>query len=686
MTLTEDPFLAGVPVIEGFKTLGSCALYEKLGQGGMGAVYRARHINLDIDVAVKCLLPSQRERVSDTARREAVQRFVREARVAAQLGHENLVRVYDVAEAHELHYLVMEFVDGETLRGRVKRKGALAAEEAVTIILAAARGLAAAHRRGIIHRDIKPDNIMVSRQGEVKLADLGLARAAEAVDSLATSRGAIMGTPSYMPPEQFVDASQVGAPADVWSMGATLYFLLTGRDGIRASSPVEAMHQVCTVGFPTLDADALASSRELVAIIARCMAPEASERFADADELVSALAATQAAVEGATVLIDEQARPLGPESLVSPPPAPTLDLIREGMSGTTLGATPPPTPDDEVPTRPSAPGERVVAVPADSRRLRPSTWALFAVLGLAALVAAAGAAGLFETKAEPSPRAPVSEETSAGNDGEGRVLPSGPPDERFAQARELVTQAETLDEGISQLEALRQDAPQLEGLNAALAGALRAQAHRRHSANDWVNALRSCRASLRLEDSPSAREHEAKLVERIETQLRMSLTLQKPSRSKPSLELQMQLEGWISGNLVERVTLEGEPVEIFGGLFNLPWTAPAAGEHQVPLVVHGPEGVSSPARAPVRVDLDPPRIEIEKTAVQQGNLQIIGRVSDDTEVKMLRFDGEKGARITVKKDGRFVATRPHDTAASGEIRLWARDAAQRTTLQNVTLP
>jgi formylglycine-generating enzyme required for sulfatase activity/serine/threonine protein kinase len=326
--LAQDPFLRDVPLIEGYKTLGKCVLYEKLGQGGMGAVYRARHINLDLDVALKCLLPDLGRGGSDAARRETVQRFLREARVAAQLGHENLVRVFDVDRAHGLHYLVMELVEGETLRDRVRRKGALSPRESVAIIRAASQGLALAHRQGIVHRDIKPDNIMVSADGVVKLADLGLARAAEAVDSLATSRGAVMGTPSYMPPEQFADASRVGPRADVWSMGATLYFLLTGQDGVRASSPLQAMHQVCTEGFPALSPGLPGFSQEIADVIARCTHPDASERYDDANSLVEALRDFSADES----LADDALRGAAEQQLISPPPTATLAQISSQIS------------------------------------------------------------------------------------------------------------------------------------------------------------------------------------------------------------------------------------------------------------------------------------------------------------------------------------------------------------------
>src|SRR5205085_659861 len=146
-----------------------------------GAVYRGRHLRLKIDVAVKCLKPQLAE-----ADEQFETRFRREAQIAAQLSHENLVRLYEFRHAHGLSYLILEYVDGETAQARVARKGALREVEAATILLHVARGLAKAHRHRevIVHRDIKPANILIARNGEVKLADLGLAKALDrAVDT-----------------------------------------------------------------------------------------------------------------------------------------------------------------------------------------------------------------------------------------------------------------------------------------------------------------------------------------------------------------------------------------------------------------------------------------------------------------------------------------------------------------------
>ena len=181
-----DPLLNGVPEIEGFKVLDPCVLYTRIGAGGMGAVYYGKHLTLNVDVAVKCLKRELAERDEDF-----VVRFQREAQLAAEIHHQNLVGVFTVDQRDGVHYLVMEYVKGETALDRVERKGPLELREACTVAYGAACGLAAAHRKGIVHRDVKPENIMIAGTGEVKLADLGLAKAVES-DNQVTHFGMVM--------------------------------------------------------------------------------------------------------------------------------------------------------------------------------------------------------------------------------------------------------------------------------------------------------------------------------------------------------------------------------------------------------------------------------------------------------------------------------------------------------------
>ena len=246
-TLNDDPILKAVPTLEKYKVLPPCVLYSKVGQGGFGAVYRARHVKLDVEVGVKCMLHSVA--AGDP---KFVSRFQREAKLAARVNHPNLVRVYDVDYKYGVHYLVMEFVRGETARERVKRRGALPLGEALCIILGAARGLSAAHQEDIVHRDIKPDNILISRRGEVKVADLGLARASngDSEESSTTLSMSVMGTPLYMPAEQWEGLANVGPSGDVWALGVTLCYLLAGQHPLAGLGSGEIMRQVCVDGMP----------------------------------------------------------------------------------------------------------------------------------------------------------------------------------------------------------------------------------------------------------------------------------------------------------------------------------------------------------------------------------------------------------------------------------------------------
>ena len=218
----KDPFLG--------KEIGGCIVEDLLGKGGMGSVYKARHVALNKPVAVKFLSTTLG---SDDTRK----RFLREARSAARLEHPNIVQVYDTGTYGEFSYIVMQFVEGESAGSLVKREGPLPVDKALEIALGAAQGLGAAHEVNLVHRDVKPDNIMIDRKGYVKIADFGLAKDLEGEASALTAGGQGMGTPHYMSPEQASDARSAGPPADIYSLGTTLFTLLTGRMPFQGSSP-----------------------------------------------------------------------------------------------------------------------------------------------------------------------------------------------------------------------------------------------------------------------------------------------------------------------------------------------------------------------------------------------------------------------------------------------------------------
>ena len=205
--------------------LGKYLLLHHIGSGGMSHVYLARHKLIGRQVALKVLPPGK---VKDAG---YLDRFLREARAAAQLDHPNIVRAYDVDCHEKLHFIVMEYVEGLDLHKKVKRGGPLAFQEAANFVAQAARGLHHAHMSKLIHRDVKPSNLLVTGEGDVKVLDLGLAMfsddAVEKSDAL-TNANSVLGTADYLSPEQARNCHDVDYRADIYSLGCTLYYLLTG--------------------------------------------------------------------------------------------------------------------------------------------------------------------------------------------------------------------------------------------------------------------------------------------------------------------------------------------------------------------------------------------------------------------------------------------------------------------------
>ena len=252
---------------------GDYEILEELGTGGMGKVYRARDATLERVVALKMLAPAL------SKDQEYVRRFLKEARAVARLNHPNIVQIYDFGCVDSIYYLAMEFVDGRSLGHRL-RTGRFSEVDALQIVRQVCRALSVAHAEGIVHRDIKPDNLMLTSRGDLKLVDLGIAKRVDEDQSI-TQTGQSIGTPHYISPEQIRGQKDIDARADIYSLGATLYHLVTGHTPYKGSSGalVMSMHLVEPLPDPRQWEPAL--SEGLCRVIRKMMAKDRRERYPD---------------------------------------------------------------------------------------------------------------------------------------------------------------------------------------------------------------------------------------------------------------------------------------------------------------------------------------------------------------------------------------------------------------------
>jgi serine/threonine-protein kinase len=278
--------------------MGNYEILDRLGAGGMGTVFKARHRRMKRVVALKVLS----KEVSQTP--TFAHRFQREVETVARLTHPNIVMAFDADEGEAGPFLVMEFVNGRDLASEVTSGGPLPVADAVDRILQAARGLEYAHGQGIIHRDIKPGNLLRDADGVVKVADLGLARitgpAAGGGTSL-TQAGSIFGTVDYMSPEQAVDSAAVDQRADVYSLGCTLYFLLTGHAPYQGGSLMSVMLKHRDAPVPSLAAERPDVTPELDAIFARMVAKQPDDRYPSMADAVRVLDQLRTRIPSAAV-------------------------------------------------------------------------------------------------------------------------------------------------------------------------------------------------------------------------------------------------------------------------------------------------------------------------------------------------------------------------------------------------
>ncbi len=321
------------------ENVGPYRIIEQLGQGGMATVFKAYHAGLDRFVALKVMHPAFKQDPNFLAR------FQREARVVAKLEHPNIVPIYDYAEHSGNPYLVMKFIEGETLKARLSR-GPLTREEGLRIVDAMGKALGYAHGRGILHRDIKPSNILLCPDNSIYLADFGLARIAQAGESTLSSE-MLLGTPHYISPEQARGERNLDAGTDIYSFGVVLYEMVVGRVPFNADTPFSIIHDHIYTPLPLPQKINARVPDSVQRVLLKALAKERADRYATVEELSAAfLKAVAAPGMGAAPRLDAADTLIGPPT---PPPMPapgdradTPAPPPPPASSGTPAATPPP--------------------------------------------------------------------------------------------------------------------------------------------------------------------------------------------------------------------------------------------------------------------------------------------------------------------------------------------------------
>lgn len=299
--LADDWAEGGDPFAEahtGTELGGRYRLEKVLGKGACGVVFQASHLIIGKQVALKCLYPALRRHPTH------VERFFREARIAATVEHPNVIKIFDGGDDQDTLFLAMELLRGETLEERIAR-GPMPVSEAVDLFLKIIDGVAAVHEKGVIHRDLKPDNVFLTEargelEGEPKVLDFGVSKLKEPGRSDLTHLGAVMGTPCYMAPEQIKNAKDVDARADVYSLGVMLYETISGQLPYEGGSIVEIFQAAQRGNATPLDRLSRDVSRVLSKVVHRAMHVEPEKRFPTVRQMHAALAAVRA-VDGSGV-------------------------------------------------------------------------------------------------------------------------------------------------------------------------------------------------------------------------------------------------------------------------------------------------------------------------------------------------------------------------------------------------
>ena len=303
--------------------LGEYKLIKRLGAGGMGEVYKGYQESLERDVAIKVLFKHL------ASNKDFVERFQREARIMAKLDHPNILRCFGVGEESGFHYFAMEFIDGGSMQDALDKHGKLSVGDALHVILACSRALEHAHEQNMIHRDIKPDNILLTRKGVVKVADLGLAKAhGENVNLTHTGTGA--GTPVYMSPEQARDAKHVDLRSDIYSLGCMLYAFLTGKAPFSGETYVELFEAKEKGKFDPARKSNMEIPERLDLMIDKMVAKKPEHRYQTCAELIKDVEGLGLASKTLSFLEETSdpaaapQTPAGPSKLATRPLAPTV--------------------------------------------------------------------------------------------------------------------------------------------------------------------------------------------------------------------------------------------------------------------------------------------------------------------------------------------------------------------------
>jgi eukaryotic-like serine/threonine-protein kinase len=378
--------------------IGHYKIVSELGRGGMGVVLKAHEQSLNRFVAIKVL----GEHLEDDA--EYVERFVREAQSAAALSHPNIVQIYAISEDDGHHYFAMEYVQGTSIQRMIQTKGKMPPADAARLILQAAAGLQAAHAQDVVHRDIKPANLMVTERGLVKIADFGLALMGGATSRL-TATGMLMGTPGYLSPEQCLDQSP-DQRTDIYSLGVTLFEMVTGTMPFRADSPLALLRLIIEVEPPDIRDLNPEVDDELRAIIARMLAKDPEDRYPNCTEVIADIQGWLEA-RGESMHSVAGAVATGTAAgMMSPPPAPVTEeqinseatvVLESGSTKPASAATPPPAPPPPEVAPVAAAPEPPTAIPATQPQPAPTrsrTGLIVAAIAVIALGAVGAAAFL----------------------------------------------------------------------------------------------------------------------------------------------------------------------------------------------------------------------------------------------------------------------------------------------------